>query len=75
MVAGVGGGVGLGAGLGFGVESDGREGRGEVGMPSSLIFDSAFSCLEGFSGFVLPESGREVGRGVMVVSRIFGAGR
>ena len=67
--------MGLGAGLGLGVESDGREGSGEGGMPSSLIFDSAFSCLEGFSDFVLPESGKEVGSGVMVVSRIFGAGR
>ena len=75
MEAGIGGGVGLGAGLGLGVESLLRGGRGEVGVPSSLIFESFFSGLVDLSDLAFPESGREVGRGVMVVSRILGAGR
>ncbi len=75
MEAGIGAGVGLGAGLDLGVESLVRGGRGEVGVPSSLILESFFSGLVGFSDLAFPESGREEGRGVMVVSRILGAGR
>ena len=75
MEAGMGAGAGLGAGLGLGVESVGRVGRGEVGIPSSLILESDFSILEGFSVLVLFGSGREEARGVTVVSRILGVGR
>lgn len=66
---------GFGGGLGFGSGVAGQGWKGEVGVPSSLILESFFSGLVGFSDLAFPESGREEGRGVMVVSRILGAGR